>query len=120
MTVISIFSENSQAGETIWRAMAGAKESVGKTAGEALDGLTKLMGTEISAAQFIVQPVQADQFYTAGQQRRLAELMARWRDARDQRRQLPPEEFAELEALIEAELEGSARRAEAMRQDQIS
>ena len=53
-----------------------------------------------------------DRFFTAEQLRRLAELMSRWRAARDSGGKLPLGEQAELEALVEAELDGAARRAE--------
>jgi hypothetical protein len=39
--------------------------------------------------------------------------MARWRTARDTGSTLPPEEHAELEALVEAELHASAQRCQA-------
>jgi hypothetical protein len=39
--------------------------------------------------------------------------MARWREARDGRRELPPEEQAELEELTRAEVEATAHRAAA-------
>jgi hypothetical protein len=55
-----------------------------------------------------------DRFFTNEQRQRLAELMGMWRAARDTSGQLPPEQQAELESLVEAQLEGAARRAEAM------
>ena len=56
--------------------------------------------------------LQTDHFFTAAQQQRLSDLMARWREARDENRQLLPEEQAELEQLIEAEMQAATRRAE--------
>ena len=38
--------------------------------------------------------------------------MARWREARDDNQHLPPEEQAELEQLIEAEMRAATRRSE--------
>jgi len=114
MSTISIFPENHEAGEIIWRAVAGDKESLGKTAGEALDELmTKLDQGEL-LTPMLVRQMGPDQFFTAEQQQRLSELMSRWRVARDAGQKLPPGEQAELEALVEAQLEGSAQRAEAM------
>jgi hypothetical protein len=40
--------------------------------------------------------------------------MSRWRAARDAGSELPPEERAELDALVEAELEATSRRAQAI------
>jgi hypothetical protein len=62
----------------------------------------------------MVQYAQPDRFFTAAQQQRLAELMERWRNARDGGNAFPAEEQAELDALIEAELAGSAQRAAAL------
>jgi len=112
MTTISIIPENPGAGETVWRAVAGDKESVGKTVGEALDALTSQLDWEASEALVIVRQLRPDRFFTAEQQQRLAELMSRWRVARDAGSSLPPDEQAELESLIEAEVWGSGQRAE--------
>ncbi len=59
-----------------------------------------------------VQDFRPDEFFTEAQQTRLAELMQKWRIARDDGETLSNDEQSELEKLIEAELEGSARRAE--------
>jgi hypothetical protein len=61
-----------------------------------------------------IHPLRPDRFFTAEQQRRLSELLQRWRTARDQHTTLPPEERAELEALVEAELRGATDRAAAI------
>ena len=61
----------------------------------------------------IVQSHRPDQFFTAQQQRRLSELMARWRAARDAGDSLPPAEQAELDALVDAEVRASGQRAAA-------
>jgi hypothetical protein len=58
-----------------------------------------------------------DRFFTNEQRQRLEDLMGMWRAARDASSQLPPEQQAELESLVEAQLEGAARRAEAMLAD---
>jgi hypothetical protein len=52
-----------------------------------------------------------DRFFSEPQQQRLEELMARWRQARDSGRALSPEDQAELEGLIEAELRAAGERA---------
>jgi hypothetical protein len=60
-----------------------------------------------------MQKPRPDDLFTAAQQARLAELMARWRAARDEGRTLPADEQAELVALVEAELAASAARSAA-------
>ena len=114
MTPISTVPENPEVDETLWRAVAGGKESLGRTAGEALDALTAQLEGKTSGALVFVQRFCPDQFFTAEQQQRLTELMSRWRSARDLGKTLAPEEQAELEGLVEAQLEGSAQRAEEM------
>ena len=47
MTTVAILPENSQIGGTAYRAVAGPIQSVGKTAGEALDGLTAQLRDEV-------------------------------------------------------------------------
>lgn len=64
----------------------------------------------------MMQPMQPDEWFTAEQQQRLADLMARWRAARDAGSPLPPEEQAELDALVLAELEAAVQRSAALAQ----
>lgn len=61
----------------------------------------------------IVQPMQPDAFFDAAEQRRLGELMERWRTARDGNHDFPANEQEELERLVEAELRASAARTAA-------
>lgn len=116
MTTITIFPEKLTADKQLWRALVGNKVSFGKTAGEALDTLTAQLSEEDSST-IVVQQMQPDRFFTAAQQQRLAELMSQWRAARDTGNSLLPDEQAELEALVEAELVGSAQRAEQLLHD---
>lgn len=53
-------------------------------------------------------------FFTAEQQVRLSELMDLWRAARDRRQTLPPEQQAELDSLVEAELRAATERTAAL------
>jgi len=117
MDTITISPENSDTPETTWHAASGGKTSFGKTAGEALDKLTPLLDSSTSGVMVVVQPMRPDRFFTSEQRNRLEELMRLWRAARDAASQLPPEQQSELEALVEAQLEGAARRAEAMLAD---
>ena len=112
MTTVTILPESDSTLSTIYRAVAGDRESTGKTAGEALDALTPQLTQDEAGTLIIVQRWRPDRFFTAPQQQRLEELMQRWRDARDAQQELPPDEQAELKRLIEAETHGAARRAQ--------
>ncbi len=111
MTKVAILPEPAEDGASTYRAIAGEHQSVGKTAGEALDALTALLPADQTGTLVIVQNQRPDAFFTAEQQNRLQELMARWRRARDRGQSLPPDEQAELEALVDAELRASTARA---------
>jgi hypothetical protein len=100
-----------------YRAVAGDKHLVGKTVGEALDALTAQLPEDETGTMVIVQNLRPDRFFTAEQQSRLGELMSRWREARARDQSLPVTDQAELDALVEAELRGSASRAAAMLQN---
>lgn len=113
MTKIAILPEPTETG-VAYRAIAGAKQSVGKTAGEALDALTGALPTEELGTLVIVQHFRPDRFFTAQQQERLTDLMARWRTARDCGSRLSALEQSELDALIEAEVCAASQRAAAM------
>jgi hypothetical protein len=114
MTTITIVPENSAPAMPRFRAVAGEKQSVGGTAGEALDALTAQLGTLQTTTLVVVQPMLPDAFFTAEQQQRLPELMNRWRAARDAGAPLPPEEQAERDALVEAELRAATQRTAAL------
>ena len=114
MTTVSIVPEQSSPTVPNYRAIAGKHQSVGKTPGEALDSLTSKLDEPDSGALVLIQRMKPDRFFTEGQQKRLAELMERWRTARDQGQKLALDEQAELDQLVQAELEASARRTGAM------
>jgi hypothetical protein len=114
MNTITIFPENPRAPTPRFRAVAGEKQSVGATAGEALDALTAQLGEPQATTLVFVQPMQADALFTAEQQQRLAELMTRWRAARDAGALFPPAEQAELDTLVAAELRAAMQRSEAL------
>src|SRR5438309_9749773 len=114
MTTVSILPENLGANGTTYRAVAGTLQAVGKTAGEALDALTAQLSEGEAGTLVVVQHQRPDHFFTAQQQQRLGELMGRWRTARANQIALPPEEQAELEALITAELQAASQRAAAL------
>jgi hypothetical protein len=58
--------------------------------------------------------MQPDAPFTEAQQQRLAELMARWRAARDAGTALPLQDQADLAALVEAEPRAAAARSAAL------
>jgi len=105
MTTITILPEKADS----YRALAGDKESTGHTAGEALDALTSQLAEDESGTLIIVQNHKVDEFFSAAQQERLAALMQQRRAGN-----LSTEDESELESLIEAELDGARRRAEAL------
>jgi hypothetical protein len=110
MTTIAIVPESLAPAGTTYHAVAGQRHSVGRTPGEALDGLTAQLSEQEAGTLIVVQHMRLDQFFSAAQQQRLAELMDRWRAARDHSGSLSPEEQAELEALVNAEVEAATRR----------
>ncbi len=114
MRMITILPENVGAQNASFRAVAGEKKSSGKTVGEALDALTAQLGEDESGTLVVIQQFRPDKYFTATQQARLSDLMNKWRSARDAQQQLSVAEQSELEALVAAQLEGSAQRTEAM------
>lgn len=111
MTKVAILPIPTEKGEVSYRAVAGDKQSHGRTAGEALDALTTQLSEDEASTLVIVQSLRPDRFFNAAQQQRLGELMERWHRGRDKGQTLPADEQAELEALVEAELRAAAARA---------
>lgn len=116
MTTVAILPISAPGGEKSYRAIAGDKQSVGKTAGQALDALTAQLGKTEFSALLVIQSFHPDSFFTAEQQERLSELMSLWRLARDQGQALPPERQAELDTLVEAELRAATARTAVLMQ----
>jgi hypothetical protein len=112
MTAITILPEKLGTVETRYRALAGERESVGRSVGEALDALTSQLSEDEAGMLVVIQNLRPDSFFTAAQQQRLEELMSRWRTARDSGGSLVEEEQAELQSLIDEELNAARRRAE--------
>jgi hypothetical protein len=118
MTTIAILPEGPSPGRS-YRAVAGDKQSVGKTAGEALDALTAQLEEAERGTIVVVQQFRPDRFFTANQQQRLQELFDRWRAVRAGGGSLPAEEQAELDALVQAEVRASGERARALLQGPV-
>jgi len=116
MTTIAILPENPDSPTSGYRAVAGDKQSVGKTAGQALDALTAQLNEAESGTLVVVQNLRPDGFFTAAQQQRLEDLMTRWRAARDSNAPFPAADQAELEALVAAELAAAVERTKALTQ----
>lgn len=114
MTTIAIVPDNPQGSPASFRAVAGDAQSSGATVGQALDALRAQLGGPESTTLVVVQPMRPDELFTAEQQQRLAELLFCWRAARDAGSSLPPQEQAELETLIEAELRAATERSAAL------
>lgn len=114
MTTVAILPISNANGEKAYRAITGDKQSVGKTAGQALDALTAQLGEAEFSALLIIQSFRPDSFFNADQQKRLSELMSLWQTARDQGQALPPEQQEELDTLVDAELKAATARTAAL------
>lgn len=110
MNTVEIQSLSDANGKTFYRAISGKKSSVGETMGQALDALMQELEEIKFPALLISQTFQPDIFFTEAQQKRLAELMNLWRDARDRNKQLDSLLQQELDNLVERELEASMAR----------
>ena len=117
MTNIAILPVTTDQGSTSYHAISGSKQSAGATAGAALDALTEQLSAQETSTLVLVQLFRADHYFPRALQQRLDELMTRWRAARDHGASLSAQEHAELESLIETELEAATRRAAALADD---
>jgi hypothetical protein len=97
-----------------FRAVTGGREGVGPTPGQALDALVAQTGPPAGAAVILLQPPGGDAFFSDAERTRLANLMARWRAARDAGTPFPPADQAELDALTAAELRAATARSAAL------
>ena len=114
MTSVSILAVPTENGDLCYCGVAGDKRSRGRTAGEALDALAEQLSADEASTLVVVQSPRPDRLFDAAQQERLAELMGRWRTARDTGESLPDDQQLELEALVEVELNAAAERAAAL------
>ncbi|MBV9389594.1 MAG: hypothetical protein JOZ78_24495 [Chroococcidiopsidaceae cyanobacterium CP_BM_ER_R8_30] len=116
MTTVAILPISDANGEKSYCAIAGDKQSIGKTAGQALDALTTQLGETEFSALLIIQNFRPDSFFGAEQQKRLSELMSLWRTARDHGQEFSLEQQAELDSLVDAELRAATARTSALMQ----
>ena len=110
MTTVAILPISNDSDGNSCRAIAGNQQSVGKTAGRALDALTAQLGETEFSALLVIQSFSPDRFFSAEQQKRLSELMNLWRETRDIGTVLLPEQQAELDTLVETELRAATAR----------
>jgi hypothetical protein len=111
MATITVIPDDPRSTSAPYRAVAGDKQAVGATAGEAIDGLKAKLGNPQGTTLVIIQEMSPDALFTAEQRDRLAELMAMWRAARDAGNHLASEEQCELDAFVEAEVRAAGERA---------
>ena len=119
MTTVTILPVPTKKGKRSYFAISGEKQSVGQTAGAALDALTQQLPERESNTVVIIQNQLPDEYFGEEQQKQLASLMERWRDARDRGESLPEKDQLVLDQLIEAELLASANRTKAI-SDQLA
>ena len=97
VTILPVFAQNEQQS---YLAVAGDKQSLGSTVGEALDAVMSQLQNGESSTFVIVQQSKPDKFFDAEQQAQLAQLMNDWREARDTNVDFPESAQAELERLL--------------------
>ena len=102
-------------GKTVRRyeAVAGQRRAEGAAIGGALDAITSQMADDEAPGMVVVQTMEADASFTEAQRGRVQELMEQWRRDRDADR-LPCGAHAELEQLVDEELEGTIVRSRAL------
>ncbi len=105
LQTIGIFQESSTQKKAVYRAVKGQQQAEGKTPGQALDSLEKMLKTEerVASSLVILQRFQADALFSETQIDRLQELMAQFRKSINKDDAFTLEEKAELEELIDAE-----------------
>ncbi len=114
MVKVIITAENPRSSDNTFRAATRGHESVGSTPGAALHALAEQLDEKEINTLIVLQNLRPDEFFTAAQQERLAALLAERRIALDSGLQMDADAKAELETLIDAELDGAAQRAATM------
>jgi hypothetical protein len=67
MPLLAIRPESSEPGEPPFRAVAGNRQSVGRTMGEALDALTADRGDDVQETAVLIQRFQPDPYFIQAQ-----------------------------------------------------
>jgi hypothetical protein len=107
MTPIAVRPEDGEAGEPRFRAIAGDRQSIGRTMGEALDALVAGWADDVQETAVLIQRFHPDRYFTEVQHQRMRELL-------DRRGTLSADERAELETLIDAELSATVARTDCL------
>lgn len=95
---------------TVFRAVAGGKSSVGRTPGEALDGLLAQLDPDAPISLFVIAKDRGDAFFTQAQFDRLTNLLNRQNDGET----LTESERRELTKLVEAEVRATVARTSSL------
>jgi hypothetical protein len=111
MTRVTVLKDESDDQAATYRAVGGHAQAMGRTAGEAVDALAAQLPEDQATTLLIVRDLRADRFFPEERRRRLDELMVRWRAARDSGTTLSAEELAELQRLVDEEVQAAADRA---------
>jgi hypothetical protein len=111
MTKVAVLRGGADSQNATFRAVGGHAQAAGRTLGEAVDALAAQLPEDQAGTLIIVRELRPDRFFPAEQRQRLDELMARWRAGRDTGTTLSAEEKAELERLIDEEVQAAADRA---------
>lgn len=111
MTRVTVLRDGTAPDETTYRAVGGHAQAAGRTAGEAVDALAARLPEEQDGTFLIVRDLRPGRFFPTEPRRHLAELMDRWKAARDAGSGLSPEEQAELERLADDEVRSAGERA---------
>jgi lipopolysaccharide biosynthesis regulator YciM len=118
LTTIEIVRERQNTQQTVYRAIKGEQQATGLTPGQALDILEGMLATKEldkgTSTLIILQRFGPDDFFTAGQQARLEELMAHFREESQSGKSPTPEERQELMQLVDAEWQAAIDRAAAI------
>jgi hypothetical protein len=103
MTQVAIHLDANSSADRRYRAVTAGRVSTGRTAGEALDALLAEEYLNIETSPVLIQAFSPDEFFTKEQHEKMKELMTR-RDS------LSQEDNAELDVLIDAELNATIQR----------
>ena len=112
MTRVTILREDAGPEEATYRAVGGSAQAAGRTAGEAIDALAARLPADAGETLLIVRDLRPDRFFPEDRRRRLEALMGLLHAARDRGEGLPAGELDELQGLVDAEVEATARRSE--------
>src|SRR5438045_2712235 len=103
MSTVSIHAEHKNNNQQMYRAIAGNRQDVGATRGEALDTLIAERDPNEPETVILIERFEPDVFFTEKQQQRKRALMGK-------HPVLTPEERMELESLLDAELDATIAR----------